>query len=334
MDGFDLMIFAWSMLGINLLLVFYPILFIPLKKIWKMINIKRETVKLYMFDGTMEREINLNYSPAFISLLLDRKVEAPKDLLADILDLIYKGVLKIEDENNKNQKLLIDYEKLNSIKISKEEKYIIKHIENNLNGSNEDFNFEIFEQATKDQFVENGFDIENKVKKYLKGLPNALMYGVRNWAVVILMVSIIWTIFYTAVYVIGSIQLKGWAEILLPGIFFCIVLPLSVFIVMGICIWLGKRLKNVMKPPIVLSEKGKEEYKKILKFKYFLEEYTLIEDKNVESMILLDWYIPYAVALDSNKGYKKDIKEILSKINMEKIFLDIFKYELKRNYII
>ena len=145
MDGFDLMIFAWSMLGINLLLVFYPILFIPLKKIWKMINIKRETVKLYMSDGTMEREINLNYSPAFISLLLDRKVEAPKDLLADILDLIYKGVLKIEDENNKNQKLLIDYEKLNSTKISKEEKYIIKHIENNLNGSNEAFNFEIFE---------------------------------------------------------------------------------------------------------------------------------------------------------------------------------------------
>lgn len=199
MNGFELMQFAWIMLGINLLVVFYPILFVPIEKIWKKINIKRETVKACMSDGTMEREINLKYSPAFISLLLDRKVEAPKDLLADILDLIYKKVLKIEFENNKEQKLSIDYEKLSSTIISKEEKYIIKHIEKNLNGSNEKFNFEIFEQATKEQFVDAGFDIEDKVKKYFKGLPKALMYGVRNWAVLILMVSIIWTIFYTAV---------------------------------------------------------------------------------------------------------------------------------------
>lgn len=334
MDEIELMQFAWTMLGINLLIVFYPILFIPFQKLWKIITIKRETVKSCMSDGTMEREINLNYSPAFISLLLDRKIEAPKDLLADILNLMYKKVLRVDMESSDNQRLLIDYENLKSTKISKEELYIIKHIENNLNGNNSAFNFEIFEQEAKKQFVEDGFDINDKVKKYLKGLPKALMYAVRNWAVIILMPSIIWTVFYTAIPVIANIKLGGWEELIFQGFGMFILMPVSAFIVMGICIWLGKRIKNVMKPPIVLSEKGKVEYAKILKFKYFLEEYTLIKDKKIDSMILLDWYIPYAVALGINKGYKKDIEEILAKINLEKIFLDVFKYELKRNFIV
>lgn len=331
MNPFSLMMFAWYMLGITLLVIFYPVLLIPFEKIWKKIKIKKETVKAFMSDGTMEREINLNYSPAFVSLLLDRKIEPVKDLVADTLNLIYKNVLKIEPET---QKLIINYDKLKTTKISKEEKYIIKHIENYLNGSTFKFSFEMFEMSIKEEFVEAGFEIENKVKKYFKGLPKALMYGIRNWAVIILMPAIIWTIIYTSVYIIGNLSKIFKMDFILSFLFNITILPISVFIVIWICKWLGKRLGNVMRPPIILSEKGKIEYTKILKFKYFLEEYTLIEDKKVDSMVLFDWYIPYAIAIDTNKGYKKDIEEILEKINIEKIFLDVFKHELKKNYII
>ena len=160
------------------------------------------------------------------------------------------------------------------------------------------------------------------------------MYGIRNWAVIILMPAIIWTIIYTSVYIIGNISKIFKMDFILSFLFNITILPISVFIVIWICKWLGKRLGNVMRPPIILSEKGKIEYTKILNFKYFLEEYTLLEDKKVDSMVLFDWYIPYAIAIDTNKGYKKDIEEILEKINIEKIFLDVFKHELKKNYII
>lgn len=332
MSDFEIVKIAWIMLGINVVIIFYPLLFLPFKKLWKFVNLKRETVEACMSDGSMEREINLNYSPAFISLLIDRNTEPYKDLLADLLNLIYKKIVNVDFEN-KYAILSVNYENMKKSKISKEEKLILNHIENISRGYKNKFDFKEFEQAVRDQFVENGFDKENKFIKYLIGLPKLFMYGVRNIAVLALMVTLIWAVSFTLVGVFAT-----FSKMITNGIFITIfwyaIMAVSTIVIIQILKWLWKRIWNIIKLPMVLSDKGKEEYRKILKFKYYLEEYTLIKEKEVDYMAILDWYIPYAIAVDTNKGYKKDIEKILKELNIEKIFLDVFKYELRKEYIL
>lgn len=332
MLDFEIIKIAWIAVGINVLIIFYPLLFLPLKKIWKTINLKRETVKSCMSDGSMEREINLNYSPAFISLLIDRNTEPHKDLLADLLNLIYKKIVSINFENN-HVALSINYENVKKSKISKEENLILNHIDKISRGYKNKFDFEEFEQAVRDQFVDEGFDKEDKLKKYLIALPKLIMYGIRNIAVFTLMVTLIWAVSFTLVGVVASFS-KLRSNELFIGVFWYSFMAIAMIVIIMILRWLWKRLGNIIKPPMVLSEKGKIEYKKILKFKYYLEEYTLIKNKDLKHMAVLDWYIPYAIAVNTNKGYKKDIDNIMKELNIEKIFLEVFEYELRKEYIL
>lgn len=332
MSNFEIVKIAWIAVGINVLIIFYPLLFLPFKKIWKIVNLKRETVRACMSDGSMEREINLNYSPAFISLLIDRNTESHKDLLADLLNLIYKKIVNVNLKNN-HVNLSVNYENVKKSKISKEEKLILDHIEKISRGYKSKFNFKDFEQAVRDQFIEEGFDKEDKLKKYLIALPKLIMYGIRNIAVFALMVTLIWAVSFTLVGVFTNFSKISSNEFLIM-LFWYAIMAASVVVIIKILKWLWKRLGNIIKPPMVLSEKGKEEYKKILKFKYYLDEYTLIKEKELNHMALLDWYIPYAIAVNTNKGYKKDIEIVMKELNIEKIFLDVFEYELRKEYIL
>lgn len=332
MSDFEIVKIAWIAVGVNVLIIFYPLLFLPFKKIWKIVNLKRETVKACMSDGSMEREINLNYSPAFISLLIDRNTEPHKDLLADLLNLIYKKIVNVNLENN-HAILSVNYENVKKSKISKEEKLILDHIEKISRGNKSKFNFKDFEQAVRDQFIEEGFDKEDKLKKYLIALPKLIMYGIRNIAVFALMVTLIWAVSFTLVGVFANFSKISSNEFFIM-LFWYAIMAASVVVIIKILKWLWKRLGNIVKPPMVLSEKGKEEYKKILKFKYYLDEYTLIKDKELKHMAVLDWYIPYAIAVNTNKGYKKDIEIVMKELNIEKIFLEVFEYELRKEYIL
>ena len=46
----------------------------------------------------------------------------------------------------------------------------------------------------------------------------------------------------------------------------------------------------------VLTEKGKEEKKKLLELKKYIKDYSLIEKRDLESVILWDDYLAYATA--------------------------------------
>ena len=164
-------------------------------------------------------------------------------------------------------------------------------------------------------------------------LPKLIMYGVRNIAVFTLMVTLIWAVSFTLVGVVSSFS-KLRSNELFIGVFWYLFMAVAMIVIIMILRWLWKRLGNIIKPPMVLSEKGKAEYKKILKFKYYLEEYTLIKNKDLNHMAVLDWYIPYAIAVNTNKGYRKDIDNIMKELNIEKIFLEVFEYELRKEYIL
>ena len=64
-----------------------------------------------------------------------------------------------------------------------------------------------------------------------------------------------------------------------------------------------------------------------MKFKKFIEEYTLIEERSIEETLIFEKYIPYAMALNINKKYKSkylkviDIDELTKYIIMTKLGL-------------
>ena len=78
------------------------------------------------------------------------------------------------------------------------------------------------------------------------------------------------------------------------------------------------KLKTQYVLPIFLTPKGKEERKKMLKFKQFLEEYTLIANKNIDAIVVFDWYIPYSFSVNTNKTLRSAFKKLIIEKNIEK----------------
>ena len=57
-----------------------------------------------------------------------------------------------------------------------------------------------------------------------------------------------------------------------------------------------------------LTDKGKNAERKVIAFKKYINEYTLIKEKNIEYRQLLEQYIPYAVSLGEAKTIEEFIK--------------------------
>ena len=70
------------------------------------------------------------------------------------------------------------------------------------------------------------------------------------------------------------------------------------------------------------SVKGAREMKRWDKYKKFLQDYTLLKDKPLESVTILEKHIAYATVLNINKSYTESFIEQLKvthKINLENI---------------
>ena len=68
------------------------------------------------------------------------------------------------------------------------------------------------------------------------------------------------------------------------------------------------------------TTKGAKEMKRWDKYKKFLEDYTLLEDKPLESVIVLEKHLAYATVLNVNTSYTKSFieqLEVAHKINLD-----------------
>ena len=63
----------------------------------------------------------------------------------------------------------------------------------------------------------------------------------------------------------------------------------------------------------------------------WLKENTLLKDKKFEEIILYEQYIPFAMVLDINKRYKKEMAKILDKKEIKLIKDSIKKYKSTNN---
>ena len=73
-----------------------------------------------------------------------------------------------------------------------------------------------------------------------------------------------------------------------------------------------------------LQKNGRIEYARVLGLKHYIEDYSLMEKRDLESVIIWDEYLAYAVAFGIPNKITRKFKENLMEINVILQTLDEF----------
>ena len=247
--------------------------------------------KTYEDFDVFKRDVNFEYTPSIASYLINKELKI-SDVLADILNLYAIKIIDIK--KGKDSKYVINLgEKYNTdkSKLSDSERYLLDRIL----ATKIEFDFLEWREKVLSDYTSLG------LFEPIKFISNKTYYIIMS---LIILLEII-----TITMVGNSIGKEIIISILLGTI---------VIIVFYYTIIKWATAKRG------LSKKGKEELKKCIKFKNYIEEYTLLEERNVEHIKIYEQYIPYAIALGVNKKCSGTIFEIFDKETIQEISEDIF----------
>lgn len=224
------------------------------------------------------RELYKYYPPAIVSLIYDLKTEVYRDYTATILYLYTKKYFDILHFNEEVEIKKGTNENL--WKLDRHELYVYNCIIYKQTFNQKTFEELIFEDSKQKQLI---IEEEDENKKKLK----IIFIEVSILIILIKLIGIsdneIWTLLMT---IILSTVIVGF-------IMFPIILEN-----------MQKKLNNYK-----LTQKGKEELKKIKAFKNFIKEYTLIEEKDIKYIQILEEYISYSLSLGTSPQVEEYIKQ-------------------------
>ena len=209
---FDPILIIFMYIESVIILILIPLLlFNGINKIINLIKVRKNVSR----NKDYLRDIEIKYSPAIISLILDLYISDFKDYTATILYLCYRKYIDLYDENGDVKFKIIEE---NVQDLNPHEQYVYRCIQG------------------------SGFD-ETKFKKLIiEDAKNLQLISINN----------------------------------------------------------GK---------IKRTPKGENEAKLWKGFKNYIHDYTLISEKDIKHMVILNEYIPYAIALDEAKNIEKFIAE-------------------------
>lgn len=255
----------------------------------KKLKNKIYTNKSYNDLQSLNRDIEANYQPSIVAILANGTLDR-RDLVADIMNLYDNKIIQVE--KNQNQTYVISQrENANIEKLCKSDKYIV----NNLIRHNQKFDFKTWNNLVREQFKELNFCTESRNVTTKKQLLICLL--------IVIVGAIIGTIL-------------GGKESVLTCV--CLALLLDVNLLIFSCFTESKKLKQSK-----LNENGKQELMKWIKFKNFISQYTLLNEKNIEDVVIFEKYIPFAMVLGVNKNYKDTIYALFDENEIQKLLDDI-----------
>lgn len=231
------------------------------------------------------RDIPDDYTPLEISYLVNEKIEIKKDFLATIINLYAKKIIYFVKENDKFKIKL----NTNNVNISQDERYVLDWY---LNKENNYSLLELEDIITKQLLDKNIYSSVTKM-------------GYSVWMIIIF--SII-SLLCTFLAYFGIITINLYISVLI------------ILIIIGSIIFVYFNSRAIHR---VLTDYGKKEYTKILSFKKFLLEFTLIKDRTIEEKELWGQYLSYAICLNINNNsfsdFDEELKKIIDKENIELI---------------
>ena len=246
------------------------------------ITIKLNNIKFNIdFNKEYTRELKNEYSPAIVSLIYDLKTEVYRDYTSTILGLYIKKYIDISGFDE--EIVITKGAKQDMQNLLKHEVYVYNCV----------INKEKFDELKFKEFI-----IEDAIEKELittrqqnkKSLNTQLLLIVGLFSFVMAAVSkseVIRKIFSTCVFIL-------------------ILLPLIWIIKNGFESFTGA-IGNEDRYKI--TSKGKQELKKIKAFKKFIKDYTLIKEKDIEHIQILEEYIPYSLSLGASPQVEEYIKQ-------------------------
>ena len=252
-------------------------------------------VKSSKNEGIYIRDVDVEYSPAVLSYLQNQKIEKKKDLMACILNLCAKGFLKIEKKEENHYELKVVPNKEEEL-LKKDEKYLYNKI-----CKKEKINLNTWTRYIREEFESYHFTKETKMR--LSTVFLALYIG----SMIIL-----------AIY--ATISGNQIGQGIFDMVFMTFFVAFELAILEPIIREVLRHLRKGEYLDGTYTVKGAKEMKRWDKYKKFLEDYTLLEDKPLESVIVLEKHLAYATVLNVNTSYTKSFVEqleITHKINLE-----------------
>lgn len=236
------------------------------------------------------RDVVKEYSPAVLSFIDDYRADENKDIVATLLILKLKGYIDINDNgisilNNTVQK-----------KLSKSEKYILNNFENyDINT----FNKLVMKDGVDKGLLEVHKDIWKKIIKNIVILFLAQIIGIAFSIIILLFIP--------------SGTYHGWnlysvlicISLLLMGITFIIQLIKIPYLV-GIAMQHAKQ-------PYIRTKKGKEVHKKLEGLKNYIKDFSTLEQRKKEEIVLWEDYLIYSVLFNQNRKIVQEFEKLLKK---------------------
>lgn len=239
-------------------------------------------------EGIYIRDMEVDYSPAILSYLENQRTEPKKDIIASILDLCAKKYLYIEKQNE-NKYILKLGKNMKIDNLKSDEKYLYEKL-----SKGEKINIDRWIKLVQEEFKKYKFVRKNKINLYSVFL---ILYFA-----IIIGISII-------------IQINPNFKIANENfniIFITFFVAFELAFIEPIMRIIIKYLRKGEYFSGIYTASGIKEMRRWKAYKDFLKDYTLIKDKPIESVVILEKHIAYAIVLDVNKKYTNNIIEDLN----------------------
>ena len=263
---------------------FYIILIFIVIKIMRKREYKNQLSKIdYKNEGEYYRDILKGYSPFLLSYIDNFIFEGKRDIIATILNLQLKQVIKIE--NNTIIKLKED----NNLEES--EQYILDNVSNG--------KIKIADTRELEQKIVK--DAQNKelieIKESAKGKNDKPL---KNKLIIAFIISIFIFMILSAIATSINSDLLT-TIVLIFGLIFCN--PICYIILFIIKYYLNKA-------KIKRTNKGEEINTKLEGLKNYIQEYSNLKEKNANDILLWEEYLIYSVIFNINDNVIKEMDEL------------------------
>lgn len=260
---------------------FYIILIFIVIKIMRKREYKNQLSKIdYKNEGEYYRDILKGYSPFLLSYIDNFIFEGKRDIIATILNLQLKQVIKIE--NNTIIKLKED----NNLEES--EQYILDNVSNG--------KIKIADTRELEQKIVK--DAQNKelieIKESAKGKNDKPL---KNKLIIAFIISIFIFMILSAIATSINSDLLT-TIVLIFGLIFCN--PIFYIILFIIKYYLSKA-------KIKRTNKGEEINTKLEGLKNYIQEYSNLKEKNANDILLWEEYLIYSVIFNINDNVIKEM---------------------------
>jgi len=232
--------------------------------------------KIFIWEKEYIRDFPKDCSPAISSLLYDLKIDVYKDYTATILELYLKKYINVIHLNGQyNFEICKGNDEISNL--LEHEKYVLYCITNKSKFDENKFKQLIIKDAQNSNFITNIKDINLKKLIIIIFIPLMLIV---SYHINIIFFFALLIIILSLIYTISMINKISNSE--------------------NIVLHLDTNYRR--------TKKGNEKAIQLSALKQFIHDYTLIKDRPIDYVQILEEYIPYALSLDEADQVEDFIK--------------------------